>query len=209
MTHDGLPIVSLALFHQQVHGRMKQHWDFETVAEYLRKAPPYTLIDNGDVLNCVTKVMKLTRRKLIQQEDWNNLLELEYIQLIQYHAQGMFDNPVAASEGDAIFHLVWTYNIKAVNGHKKAQCICDGSTWSRQVLVLAETYANCIEQTSSRLLYAFAVAENLLVFGADVSNAFTKAPPPKQPFFIRPDKAFHEWWVNRLKHDPIPPGHII
>jgi hypothetical protein len=37
---------------------------------------------------------------------------------------------VAASEGDAIFHLVWTYNIKAVDGRKKARCVCDGSTHS-------------------------------------------------------------------------------
>ena len=64
---------------------------------------------------------------------------------------------------------------------------------------LAETYANCVEQTSARLFYAVAAAENLLIFGADVSNAFAKAPPPKQPFFIRPDRAFHEWWVNHLK----------
>ncbi len=49
----------------------------------------------------------------------------------------------------------------------------------------------------------------MLIFGADVSNAFAKAPPPKKPFFIRPDKAFHEWWVNHLKHDLISPGHII
>ncbi len=47
------------------------------------------------------------------------------------------------------------------------------------------------------------------MFGADVSNAFTKAPPPKQPFFIQPDKAFRKWWVNHLKNDPVPPEHII
>jgi hypothetical protein len=118
-------------------------------------------------------------------------------------------NPVAASKGDAIFHLVWTYIIKAVDGRKKAWCICDGSTCSGQVLVLAKTYANCIEQTSAKLFYAVADAENPLVFGANVSNAFAKAPPPKQPFFIRLDKAFHKWWENHLKCNPIPSGHII
>jgi hypothetical protein len=121
----------------------------------------------------------------------------------------MFGLPVAPKEGDAIFHLVWTYNSKAVDGRKKARCVCDGSIRSGQVWDLAETYANCIEQTSARLFYAVAAAENLLIFGADVSNAFAEAPAPKQPFFIRPDKAFHEWWVNHLKRDPIPHGHII
>ncbi len=75
--------------------------------------------------------------------------------------------------------------------------------------MLAKTYVSCVEKTSAHLFYAVAAAENLLVFGADVSNAFAEAPPPNQPFFIRPDHAFHEWWVQHLKRDPIPPGHII
>ena len=61
------------------------------------------------------------------------------------------------------------------------------------VHVLVETYANCIDQTSACLFYAVAAAENLLVYGADVSNAFAEAPPPKQGFFICPDCAFNEW----------------
>jgi hypothetical protein len=121
----------------------------------------------------------------------------------------MSGDPVPTKEGDAIFHLVWTYNIKAVDGRKKARCVCDGSTRSGKVLILAETYANCVEQTSSRLFYAVTATGNLLVFGADVSNAFAEAPPPKQPFFIRPDRAFHEWWVKHLKRDKIPDGQMI
>ncbi len=42
-----------------------------------------------------------------------------------------------------------------------------------------------------------------------VSNAFAEAPPPKQPYFIRPDRAFQEWWVKHLQRDPIPTGHMI
>jgi hypothetical protein len=77
------------------------------------------------------------------------------------------------------------------------------------VHVLAETYANCVDQTSARLFYAIAGAENLLIFGADVSNAFAVAPPPKQGFFIRTDRAFNEWWVQHKKLPPIPLGHLI
>ncbi len=153
--------------------------------------------------------MKLTRGKLLQQDDWSDWQESEYLQLNQYDAQGMFGSPVAATEEDAIFHLVWTYAIKAVDGRKKAHCVCDGSTRSGMVRILAETYANCVDQTSARLFYAVAAAENLLVFGADVSNAFAEAPPPKQGFFIRPDRAFNEWWVHHKKLPPIPPGHVI
>jgi hypothetical protein len=125
------------------------HGAFKTIANHLKKVPPYTLINDGNILNCVNKAMKLTRGKLIQQEDWNGWQDSEYLQLNQYNAQGMFGHPVAASEGDAIFHLVWTYNIKAVDSRKKAWCVCDGSTHSGQVLVLAKTYANCVDQTSA------------------------------------------------------------
>jgi len=77
------------------------------------------------------------------------------------------------------------------------------------VHILDETYANCVDQTSSRLFYAVSAAENLLIFGVDVSNAFAEAPPPKQGFFVRTDRAFHEWWVNHKKRPPIPDGYVF
>jgi hypothetical protein len=49
---------------------------------------------------------------------------------------------------------------------------------------------------------------NKLVFGSDVSNAFGEAPPPKQGFYILPDKAFKAWWVSKGR-DPIPDNHVI
>ncbi len=209
ISHDGLPIVSSAPFTQEVHNQLNNRWDFTTVAKHVRSGHLYQLIHNGNVLNCVTKAMKLTCGKLIQQTDWSDWQDSEFLQLNQHDSQGMFGDPVETKEGDAIFHLVWTYNIKAVDGWKKACCVCDSSTRSSKVLVLAETCANCIKQTSSHLFYAVAAAENLLDFGADVYNAFAEAPPPKQPFYIRPDRAFHKWWVHHLKHDPIPNGHMI
>ena len=121
----------------------------------------------------------------------------------------MFGTPVPMSKEEAVFHLVWTYAIKAVDGRKKARCVCDGSTRSGMVRILDETYANCVDQTSSCLFYAVSAAENLLIFGADVSNAFAEAPPPKQGFFVRPDRAFHEWWVNHKQRSPIPDGYVI
>jgi hypothetical protein len=207
--HEGLPIVSSTPFLQHVHDQINKHWDFSTVADYLRRAPPYQVVDDGDVLNYITRVMKLTRGKLLQQDDWTDWQELEYLQLDQYDTQGMFGNPVAPTNKDAIFHLVWTYVVKAVDGRKMARCICDGSTCSGMVRVLAETYANCVNQMNARLFYDVAAAENLLVFGADVSNAFAEAPPPKQGFFIRPDREFTEWWVKHKNLPPIPPGHVI
>jgi hypothetical protein len=87
--------------------------------------------------------------------------------------------PNLSQDGMAVFHWVWTYAIKAVASRIKARWACDGSPRSGQAQILDETYANFVDQTSARLFYAIVAAENLAVFGADVPNAFAKAPPPK------------------------------
>jgi hypothetical protein len=153
--------------------------------------------------------MRLTRGRLLKQDDWTDSQDSEYLQLDQYDSQGMFGDPALVTPDDAVFHLVWTYNVKALDGRKKARCVCDGSSRSGSVQVLDETYANCVDQTSSRLFYAVAAAENLLVYNSDVCNAFAEAPPPKQGFYVRPDRAFHEWWEHHKDRPPIPPGHAI
>jgi hypothetical protein len=98
---------------------MNNCWDFSTVAKYLKKALPYDILEDGDVLNYMTKVMKLTQGKLLQQDDWLDWQDSEYLQLNQYAAQGILGDPVASKDDDALFHLVWTYTIKN-DGHKKA-----------------------------------------------------------------------------------------
>ena len=72
--------------------------------------------------------MKLTWGKLLKDEDWNVWQQLEYTQLDQYDAQGMFGDPVPVTNKGAVFNLVWTYNIKELDKRKKARCTCDGST---------------------------------------------------------------------------------
>jgi hypothetical protein len=62
---------------------------------------------------------------------------------------------------------------------------------------------------SARLFYGIAAAENLIVYGADVLNAFAETPPPKQGFFRWPNNTFHAWWMEHKKRPSIPPGHVI
>jgi hypothetical protein len=66
-----------------------------------------------------------------------------------------------------------------------------------------------VDKTSARLFNGVAAAENLIVYGADVSIAFAEAPLPKQGFYIQPDLAFHAWWTSHKKRPPIPPSHMI
>jgi len=162
------------------------------------------------VINAIYYACKLTRGKLLQTDDWGDWQSSEYTQLDQYEKQGMFGEPVEIDpKSGAIFNLVWTYVIKELDKRKKARCTCDGSTRAGQVRVMDYTYANCVDQMSNRLFYALSAAENLVIYGSDVSNAFGEAPPPKQGFYIRPGKAFRDWWVNHKGRDPIPKGYVI
>ena len=164
---------------------------------------------DGGVLQYLTRAHKLTRGVLIKQRDWDEWQKSEFLQLDQYELQGMFGTPVIVTNGNAVFNLVWTYAVKEVDGRKKARCTCDGSTRGGQVRVLDYTYANSPDHTCSRIFYTIAAAENMVIYGADVSNAFAEAPPPKQGFFIRPDAAFHAWWTLHKGRPPIPHNHVI
>jgi len=209
ISNKGLPVMSPSDFSQFTHDQLNNRLDLLEEGLRIQRLQAYEIVDSGDVLNYVTRVMKLTRGKLLRQDDWPDWQGSEYLQLDQYDSQGMFGEPVEVDDEAAIFHLVWTYGVKALDHRKKARCVCDGSSRSGSVQILDETYANCVDQTSSRLFYAVAAAENMLIFGSDVSNAFAEAPPPKQGFYVRPDRAFHEWWVNHKKRPPLPPGHVI
>ncbi len=148
---------------------------------------------SGDICNYTTGVMHLTCGRLIQQDNWTNWQHSEFLQLDHYFDQGCFGYPTTVDKDDAVFYLVWTYTIKALDRRKKACCVCHGSSRSGSIKVLDEIYVNCVDQTSSRLFYVITATENLLLFGSDVCNAFAEAPPPKEGFFIRTDCTFHEW----------------
>jgi hypothetical protein len=66
VSHDGLPIVSSAPFSQQIHDQMNNCWDISTVADHIQKKPPFHVVEDGSVLNYVSKAMKLTHGKLLQ-----------------------------------------------------------------------------------------------------------------------------------------------
>jgi hypothetical protein len=88
----------------------------------------------------------------------------------------MFGAPQIVTSDDAVFNLVWTYMIKDVNKCKKARCTCNELPRSGHIRIPDYTYAICVDQTSARIFYAVLAAENLIIFGADVSNAFTLHP---------------------------------
>jgi hypothetical protein len=206
----GFPIISCNdYFSQFMHDQLNNRINLLKHGPIVCRSLKYDIVNSGDVRQYTTRVMRLTRGRLLKQDDWIDWQTSKFLQLDQYADQKCFGDPTLVDKDDAVFHLVWTYNIKALDGRKKALCVCDGSSRSGSLKILDEVYANCIGQTSSRLFYTVLAAKNLLIFGSDVCNAFAEAPLPKQGFHIRPDRAFHKWWENHLRRPPIPPGHVI
>lgn len=155
------------------------------------------------------KRRNLTRRLLLQQSDWPDWQKSEWKQLNQYEAQKTFGEPCALPKGANLLPLLWTYIIKDC-GTKKARCVCNGSPKMKGTVTLGDTYAGSLEQTGSRIFWAATAMNNFITIGADASNAFAEAPPPKAPLYVNIDAPFCEWYKTKYPDKPkIPRGFVL
>ena len=145
---------------------------------------------------------KLNRSELRKRSDWQAWKEAEHKQLDQYEAQQTFGKPCPRHPNANTLPFLWTYTIKS-NGTLKARGVCNGSKSNTGLVTIGKTYAGGLDHTGARLLGATAALKDLKVYGADVSNAFAEAPPPKDPLYMSIDKPFCEWWQTRGR-EPIP-----
>jgi len=152
-------------------------------------------------------VEKLTRRILMQRDDWDDWRKSEAKQLQQYEQQGMFGEPQPRPTKANILSLLWTYLIKA-DGTKKARCCCNGNPGRKGSITLAHTYAACVEQPAQRVYWGLVSIKNFIAIGADASNAFAEAPPPKAPLYVLVDKPYREWYKQTTGKN-IPKGHVL
>ena len=150
---------------------------------------------------------KLTRKWLTQQSDWKDWQKSEYKQLDQYELQNMFGQPEPRPTKANILTLLWTYLIKAT-GVKKARCCCNGNPGRQGSITLAHTYAACVEQPAQRVYWGIVAIEGLIAVGADASNAFAEAPPPKAPLYVLIDKPYRDWYRSKGRGE-IPKGYVL
>ena len=164
---------------------------------------------NIDSTELTKRRTKLSRRKLKECSDWDDWFKSEHKQLDQYHAQNTFGPPQDLPKGANVLNLLWTYLIKD-DGRKKARCVCNGSKHMRGSVTLAETYAAALEQNGSRLFWAAVALNNFICIGADASNAFAEAPPPKAPLYVHIDPPYREWYRTKFPTRPeIPKGQVM
>ena len=92
--------------------------------------------------------------------------------------------------------MIWIYFVKTL-GRKKARCVANGNPGMKGSVTLANTYAACLEQAGARIFWATCALRNKLVFGADMSNAFAEAPPPKAPLYLKVDTPYKNWYEKK------------
>jgi len=158
-------------------------------------------VDKGDLGRT------FTLKELRKRSDWDLWRKARYKMFDSYAEQGMFSDPMPVPEHANTHHMLWRYSIKMC-GTRKARMVCDGSA-RQDTITLGHTFANSLDAASERLFWAIVAKKGLTAYGADCSNAFAEAPPPKHPLYLRIDEAFRDWWHNRLGRDPIPPTHTV
>jgi deoxyuridine 5'-triphosphate nucleotidohydrolase len=155
------------------------------------------------------KSRKLTRRILKERSDWLDWKKSEFKQLDQYKAQGTFGQHQQLPTNANVLPLIWTYLIKDC-GTKKARCCCNGSPKMKGTVTLGETYAGSLDQTGARIFWAATAINNFITIGADASNAFAEAPPPKEPLFVTIDQQYRDWYHERYPDEPpIPKNYVL
>ena len=95
ISHNGLPIISRDDFLQLTHDQLNNRLDLLAAGPRLPRVQKYSIVKSGDVRQYVICVMRLTRGRLMKQDDWTDWQHSEYIQLNQYWDQGYLGMPTA------------------------------------------------------------------------------------------------------------------
>ena len=158
-------------------------------------------------------VISLTRAQLKHRPDYERWRRAEWAQHDKYKAQRMFSKPMPRPFGATVLPFVWDYQMKTdpITGEPiyKARGTCNGGKRYGKAVTLAETYTTCVAQPACRVYWSITASEGLLAFGADAGNAFAEAPPPVEPFYMRIDVQFLEWWVESEGNEPIPEDYVL
>jgi hypothetical protein len=142
-------------------------------------------------------------KELKQRSDWPEWKQSRFKMLDQYHSQSMFSAPQPLPKGANALHMLWTYFLKLC-GTRKSRMVCNGNPRQKGTVTLGHTYANALDAASERLFWSIVADEGLIAIGANVTNAFAEAPPPKAPLYLYINEAFREWWTEHLGNPPIP-----
>ena len=100
-----------------------------------------------------------------------------YLQGFDNYYSAFTSNSLMLPKGANLLRLLGVYVLKD-DGMRKACCVCNDAPNMAGSVTLAQTYAVAVDQTGAHLFLAKAALDNLIILGADASNAFAEAPAP-------------------------------
>jgi hypothetical protein len=136
------------------------------------------------------------------------------LQIEQYKRVKMYKKPVHKStieRNATILRSIWIYAIKA-NGRFKARNVTDGKILLRIPKLkerLGDTFSASMSQTEFRLFIALSAYFNYIIWGADATNAFSHAGPPKNRCYMQCDQQYVRWWNERNPNDQITTEYVM
>ena len=83
ISYNGLPIISRDDFLQLTHDQLNNRLDLLSAGPRFPRVQKYSIVESEDVRQYVTRVMRLTRGRLLKQDDWTDWQQSEYLQLNQ------------------------------------------------------------------------------------------------------------------------------
>eukprot|EP00957_Ditylum_brightwellii_P032537 2465371-Ditylum_brightwellii.AAC.1 len=107
-----------------------------------------------------------------------------------------YGEPILPPKNTTILCSIWTYVVKH-DGRKKACNCCNGSVLKKKGNDYANTYSTYANQVGIRLFTSIVAIKNLLILGADETNAYAQSPPPSTPTFMRIDDQYDDWYKNK------------
>ena len=130
------------------------------------------------------------------------------MQLDQYEQQDTFGEPCPLPVNANCLDLLWVYTVKT-DGTLKSRCVCNGRPSNKNTAIFGYSFAKSLDQVGARIFWAVAAAKNLIVRGADASNAFAEARAPKIPLFVKIDQPFRDWWYHKYPNKHLPDNFVL
>lgn len=103
--------------------------------------------------------------------------------------------------------LITLYLVKT-DGTKKARCVCNGQPKFKGTVIFGYTFAKMLDHIGSRIFWGTVASKNLIVRGADASNAFAEVKAPDILLYVTVDTQYRDWYKHRFNKD-IPEGYVL
>ena len=84
----------------------------------------------------------------------------------------------------------------------------NGQPKFKGTVIFGYTFTKMLDQVRSQIFRGTVVSKNLIVRGANASNAFAEASASDIPLFVHVNDQYHEWYKLQFNED-IPANYVL